>query len=142
MAAWPMVILDSPTALDLTHGSRFYGRLMGARGETPATSRWPLQRALANRRFRRLLAAQTVSRWGDTFNSVALVILIFQLTGSGLGVAGVVVAEILPVLTLAPLAGVVIDRFPLVRVVIVGSIGNSGRQSVLPCGTALRPSST
>lgn len=56
--------------------------------------------------YRRLWTAQTVSRWGDVFNTVALAVLVFQLTGSGLGVTGVVAAEILPVLLLAPLAAI------------------------------------
>lgn len=50
--------------------------------------------------FRRLFAAQTISRWGDTFNAVALVILVLRLTGSGLKVAGTVAFEIAPVLLL------------------------------------------
>jgi hypothetical protein len=69
---------------------------------------------LARPGYRRLLAAQTVSRWGDTFNTVALVVLVFHLTGSGLGVTGVVIAEIAPVLLLAPVAGAAggLERWP------------------------------
>jgi hypothetical protein len=48
--------------------------------------------------YRRLWAARTVSQWGDVFNFVVLAPLIYHLTGSGVGVTGVVVAEILPVL--------------------------------------------
>ena len=55
---------------------------------------------------------------GDTFNFVALALLVYDLTGSGLGVSGVVVAEIVPVLLLAPLAGPLVDRWPRVRVMI------------------------
>jgi hypothetical protein len=43
---------------------------------------------LGNGAYRRLFVAQTVSRWGDTFSTVALVVLVFRLTGSGLGVTG------------------------------------------------------
>jgi MFS family permease len=43
---------------------------------------------------------------------VALVVLVFQLTGSGFGVAGMVASEILPVLLLGPLLGLVVDRYP------------------------------
>lgn len=68
--------------------------------------------------FRRLFGAQTVSRWGDTFNQVALVILVYELTRSGLHVAGTVAFEIVPVLLLAPLAGAVADRLPKRRVMI------------------------
>lgn len=68
--------------------------------------------------YRRLWTARTVSQWGDTVNFVALALLVYDLTGSGLGVAGVVAAEILPVLLFAPLAGPLIDRWPRVRVMI------------------------
>lgn len=68
--------------------------------------------------YRRLWTARTVSQWGDTFNVVALALLIFGLTGTGLGVSGVVAAEILPVLLFAPLAGPLVDRWPRVRVMI------------------------
>jgi len=40
------------------------------------------------------------------------VVLVFRLTGSGLGVNGAVIAEILPVLMLAPIASAVVDRLP------------------------------
>jgi MFS family permease len=72
--------------------------------------------------YRRLWTARTVSQWGDTFNFVALALLIYDLTGSGLGVAGVVVAEILPVLLLAPLAGPLIDRWPRVAVMVASDL--------------------
>lgn len=39
--------------------------------------------------YRRLWAARTISACGDTFNFVALALLIYGLTGSGLGVTGV-----------------------------------------------------
>src|SRR5215217_1629180 len=74
-----------------------------------------LRAVLARPAYRRLFAAQTISRWGDTFNTVALVVLVFRLTGSGLGVTGAVIAEIAPVLLLAPVAGAVIDRLPTVH---------------------------
>jgi len=47
-----------------------------------------------------LWVPRTVSQWGDAFNTVALVLLVYALTGSGLGVSGVVVAEIMLVLVL------------------------------------------
>ncbi len=74
-----------------------------------------MRAVLAQPNFRRLWTARTVSQWGDIFSFVALAILIYQLTGSGLGVAGVVVAEIIPVLFVAPIAGVVADRLPASR---------------------------
>lgn len=51
-----------------------------------------------------------MSRAGDAFNTVALVVLVFDLTGSGVGVAGAVMFEVAPVLLLAPVAGLAADR--------------------------------
>lgn len=68
--------------------------------------------------FRRLFLAHSVSRAGDAFNTVALVVLVFDLTGSGLGVAGAVAFEVLPVLLLGPVAGLASDRLPRRRLMI------------------------
>lgn len=77
-----------------------------------------LRDAFAEPGYRRLWAARTVSQWGDVLSFVALALLVYDLTGSGLGVSGVVVAEILPVLLLAPVAGALVDRWPRVRVMV------------------------
>jgi len=45
-----------------------------------------------------LFTAQTISHWGDTASTVALVVLVFHLIGSELGVTGAVIAKILPAL--------------------------------------------
>ena len=65
-----------------------------------------------------LWAGQLVSNFGDTLHYIALVVLVFQLTGQGLAVAGLVAAEVIPVLVLGPVAGVVIDRFSRKAVLI------------------------
>jgi hypothetical protein len=49
--------------------------------------------------------ARTASQCGDIFATGALSLLVFDLTGSATGVSAVIVAELLPVLLLAPLAG-------------------------------------
>ncbi len=82
--------------------------------------------------YRRLWVARTVSQWGDAFNTVALALLVYSLTGSGLGVAGVVLAEILPVLVLAPVAGAVVDRLPRVRVMIGADLVRAALAFALP----------
>jgi MFS family permease len=68
--------------------------------------------------FRRLFLAHTVSRAGDAFNTVALVVLVFELTGSGAGVAGAVMFEVVPVLLLGPVAGLAADRLPRRRLMV------------------------
>jgi predicted MFS family arabinose efflux permease len=98
-----------------------------------ATAKRPgLGTVLAKPTYRRLFAAQTISRWGDTFNTVALVVLVFRLTGSGLGVTGAVIAEIAPVLLLAPIAGAVIDRLPRVQVMIAADLWRMALAALLP----------
>lgn len=68
--------------------------------------------------FRRLYAARTASQWGDTFNVVAIVILVYRISGSGLSVAATVVFEIVPVLALGLVAGAVVDRMPRIAVMV------------------------
>jgi MFS family permease len=67
-----------------------------------------------------LWLGQLISNFGDTLHYIALVVLVFQLTGHGVAVAGLVAAEIVPVLLLGPVAGVVIDRFSR-KAVLIGS---------------------
>ena len=89
--------------------SRFPGRLVR-----------PYAAILRNRTYFPLWLGQLVSNLGDTLNYVALVVLVFQLSGSGLAVSTMVIFEIVPVLLIAPFAGVVIDRFPR-KIILIGS---------------------
>jgi hypothetical protein len=105
-------------------------------------------RALLNRpAYRRLWLARTTSHIGDVAQFTTLSQLLFSLTGSGLGVSGAVVAEILPALLLAPLAGSLMDRLPrvqvmvgadLVRVLLAGMLAlrhdHTGRRTRWPSG--------
>jgi MFS family permease len=81
-----------------------------------------IRHVLGHPGYRRLWAARTVSQWGDTFNFIALALLVYRLTGSGFGVTGVVVAEIAGVLLVAPLAGPVIDRQSRVRIMVAADL--------------------
>lgn len=65
-----------------------------------------------------LWLGQLISNFGDTLHYIALVVLVFRLTGQGVAVAVLVAAEVLPVLLLGPIAGVIIDRFSRKRVLI------------------------
>jgi len=72
--------------------------------------------------YRRLWLARTASQVGDVAQFTTLALLLIQLTGSGLGVSGAVLAEIVPVLLLGPLAGSLVDRLPKVRVMICADL--------------------
>jgi MFS family permease len=78
-----------------------------------------------NIQFRRLFLAHSISRAGDAFNTVALLVLIFDLTGSGVGVAGIVALEIVPVLLLGPLVGLTVDRYPHRSLMMVADVARA-----------------
>lgn len=63
-----------------------------------------------------------MSQVGDVAQFTTLALLLVALTGSELGVSGAVLAEIVPVLLLGPLAGSVVDRLPRVRVMMTADL--------------------
>lgn len=77
---------------------------------------------IRSRSYFPLWLGQLLSAFGDTLHYIALVVLVFQLTGHGLPVAGLVAAEIVPVLLLGPVAGVIIDRFSRKGVLITADL--------------------
>ncbi len=73
-----------------------------------------------------LWLSQLISNFGDTLHYIALVILVYQLTGQGVAVAILVAAEVIPVLLLGPIAGVIIDRFDRKAVLIAADLVRAG----------------
>src|SRR5437763_1222744 len=82
----------------------------------------PYLRVIRSPRYFPLWLGQLVSNLGDTLNYVALVVLVFRLSHSGLAVSALVVAEIVPTLLLGPVAGVVIDRVDRKRLLIAADL--------------------
>ncbi|HEX2740293.1 MAG TPA: MFS transporter, partial [Rubrobacter sp.] len=74
---------------------------------------------LKNVRFMRLWIGQGTSFLGDAVSMVALVVLVFQITGSASAVGGALVARLVPTIA-SPLAGVLADRVDR-RMVLVAS---------------------
>lgn len=77
------------------------------------------QSLLRNRRFVRLWVGQAFSFVGDFVSTVALVILVADVSGSASAVGGVLVARLLPTLA-SPFVGVLADRLDR-RAVLVAS---------------------
>ncbi len=90
-----------------------------------------LRSLLARPAYRRLWTARTVSQAGDVAQFTTLALLVVALTGSGVGVSAVVLAEIVPVLLLAPLAGSLVDRLPRVRVMVLADVVRAALATVL-----------
>jgi MFS family permease len=75
--------------------------------------------ALAHPNYRRYLAGQAVSMVGTWMHSVAQPWLVLQMTGSATAVGLVAGLRFLPVLILAPYAGVVADRLDKRRLLVL-----------------------
>ena len=72
--------------------------------------------------YRRLWVARTVSQCGDIAQFTTVALLVFHLTHTGLGVSILAIAEIAPVVLLAPIAGTVADRLPRARVMVAADV--------------------
>jgi hypothetical protein len=79
-----------------------------------------------NRDFRLLWGGQVVSQLGDWFNLITLQSLLLTLTGSASSLAALMVAQMLPLFLMSPVAGVVVDRLPRKQVMIASDLGRAG----------------
>ena len=84
------------------------------------------------RNLRWLWAGQTISQIGDGLNKVALLYLVYNLTGSTLKMTIIGVLQTLPPLFLGPVLGVYVDRFPKKRIMISVDVLRSGLALVIP----------
>ena len=75
-----------------------------------------------NRNYRYTWMGQVVSEIGDNFNNIAVFALAMALTHSGLVVTGIMLARAIPVVTVGPLAGVLLDRFDRQRIMIASDL--------------------
>lgn len=77
---------------------------------------------LANSEFRKLWIGQTISQIGDGLTTLAMMIVINQLTGSTAALAGINIALALPQLLFGMLAGVFVDRWDRKKLMIISDI--------------------
>ena len=75
-----------------------------------------------NHSFRNLWYGQVVSELGDWLNSIAIYTLILKLSDSGMAMAGAMMAKLLPIVLISPIAGVVVDRVSRKTVMIVSDL--------------------
>jgi MFS family permease len=86
----------------------------------PSTTYFSLLKG--NRSFRNLWYGQIVSELGDWLNSIAIFTLILSLGGSGLALGTVMMAKLLPIFFVSPIAGVVVDRMNRKWVMILSDL--------------------
>lgn len=81
---------------------------------------WDLVRDNAD--FRRLYLARLISFAGDWFLVIPLLGLVYEASGSPLAAAAVLAAQALPALVLAPVTGVVADRFDRKKILVLTDV--------------------
>ena len=90
--------------------------------------------------YRRLWAARTVSQWCDVVQFTTIALLVLHLTGSGVGVSGAVLAEVVPFVALAPLAGLLAAFHGQIGVVYAVAFGlSAGSAFFNPAAGSLLP---
>jgi MFS family permease len=77
---------------------------------------------LANRNFRIFTAGNAASLLGTWVQRMAVGYLTWDLTKSGAWLGAVAMAEFMPVLLLAPITGVIVDRYDRRKIAIVGQV--------------------
>jgi dTMP kinase len=89
---------------------------------------------IRNRRFARLLAAQTVSSLGDWIGFSAVALLALRLGGANgaYAVAGAMVARMLPSILFGPIAGALVDRINRRRIMIVADLSRATLYALIP----------
>jgi MFS family permease len=103
-----MVAMDSPKSSTTAHRSRFQDTL----------------RSLKHRNFQLFFSGQLISLVGTWMDTVAEAWLVYRLTGSSLLLGTVTFAGQIPVLLMAPVAGMVADRFNRRKIVIATQVSS------------------
>ncbi len=83
--------------------------------------------------FCRIWAGNVCSRFGDALDTIAIMWIALELTGSTLTMGALMVVNMLPSIVLGPIAGVLVDRWRRRRVMLVCDVG----RGFLTAGIAL-----
>lgn len=79
-------------------------------------------RALKHRPFALLWAGQTTSRLGDSLHRIALAWWVLEKTGSATAMGTVLVLTQIPLLVFLLIGGIVVDRFPRIRIMFISDV--------------------
>ncbi len=87
---------------------------------------------LSNRPFARVLAAQGLSSLGTSVSTVALAVMVFDLTGSVLHMGGVLAAATFPLVVMTFFGGALLDRFEARRLMVVADVARAAMMLMMP----------
>jgi MFS family permease len=79
-------------------------------------------RAFSHRPFALLWTGQTVSRLGDNLHRIALAWWVLEKTGSATAMGTVLVLSQIPLLLFILIGGIVVDRFPRIRIMFLSDL--------------------
>lgn len=91
-----------------------------------------MRRLLARRGFRSLLIGQGISALGDWMVTVALMVIVLDLTGSSTAVGGMLVLRLLPAMVAGPLATRLAHRWPRRRTMLAADIARAAVVLAIP----------
>lgn len=114
-----------PGAADSSPDAGERGRLAGGRYGA----------VLGNRSFRALWLAQMLANLGEALSSVALPLLAYAITGSAQLASQVFVARLLPMILLAPVSGVLVDRLDRRALMLATDVIRAGLVILIPFST-------
>lgn len=83
--------------------------------------------------FLKMVAANVVSRFGDSLDAIAFSWIMYQVTGSASMIAFILALNYVPNILLMPFSGVLVDRFSKKKMMVVCDLG----RAVMVCLTAI-----
>ncbi|MEX2420375.1 MAG: MFS transporter, partial [Actinomycetota bacterium] len=110
--------------------SSFADEVAALRGTRPATFR----DLITHPAFSKLLAAQTISSFGDWVGFVAVTALVASKGGEAgaYAIAGVMAARTLPAILFGPIAGAIVDRVSRKTLMITSDVARGGLYALMP----------
>lgn len=87
---------------------------------------------LKNRNIFLLWSSRALSRFGDALESIALMYLVYDLTGSGLAMGTVMLFSVIPNIVVSPFAGVIADKYNKRRIMILAELARSSFILLIP----------
>ncbi|WP_017413254.1 MFS transporter [Clostridium tunisiense] len=87
---------------------------------------------LKNRNALIFVLSRVLSRFGDSLESLALMYLVYDLTGSAVAMGTVMLFSMIPNFLISPIAGVIADRYSKKRIMFIAEMVRAGAIILIP----------
>ncbi|GEM_PF-405529 len=87
---------------------------------------------LKNRNALIFVLSRILSRFGDSLESLALMYLVYDLTGSAVAMGTVMLFSMIPNFLISPIAGVIADRYSKKRIMFIAEMVRAGAIILIP----------